>query len=140
MVVGGQLRCYSTDPCWLDVPYALIHGLLELIDLDIECKIVIKSYHLARPNLSTQCSDPFQLVNIEEDSRVTFRSEGDNLTTLAPSAQPQNQSLTLQNREAGGRRKAQRTIPLCISETIKHMLKPGRNYRLQTTSTDIGVK
>lgn len=48
--------------------------------------------------------------------------------------------LTLLTRESGGRRKAQKIIPLRISESIKHLLKPGRRYRLQTTSIDIGVK
>ena len=111
---------------------------MELIDLETDCRIVIESNDdgLARPNLSTQRSDPFQLVDIKEDTFVTFRS---NLTTLALSAQPQNQFLTFQTRELGGRRKAQKIIPLRISETIEHMLEPGRKYRLQTSSTDIRV-
>ncbi len=99
---GWRLITLLLNGSLLDVPYALIHGLLELIDLEIVCKIVIKPNHLARPNLSTQRSNSFQLVDIEEeeDSRVTLRSEDDILTTLAPSAQPQNQFLILQVREA----------------------------------------
>lgn len=125
----------------LDVPHALTNGLLELIDLDANCKFVFKSKDegIARPTLSTQPSDSFDIVYLEEDSLVNLRPEDDNLTTSAPSAQPKNRVLTLLTRESGGRRKAQKIIPLHISETIKHLLKPGCRYRLQTTSIDLGV-
>lgn len=126
----------------LDVPHAWSHGSLELIDLDADCKVVFDPKYdgIARPTQSTLRSDSFELVDVEENSRVTFTSEDDSLTTSAPSAQPQNQFLTLLTRESGGRRKAQKAIPLCIPKTIKHMLRPGRKYRLQTTSIDLGVK
>lgn len=56
------------------------------------------------------------------------------------SAQPQNHFSTLPTRESGGRWKAHKAIPLCIPKTIKHMLKPGHKYRLQTTSIDLGIR
>lgn len=126
----------------LDIPHAWSHGLLELIDLDAECKVVFNPKYdgIAEPTLSTLRSDSFELVDIEEDSRITFTSEDGDLIPSAPSAQPQNQFLTLSTRESGGRWQAQKTIPLCIPKTIKHMLKPGRNYRLQTTSIDLGAR
>ena len=126
----------------LDVPHASSLGLLELIDLDADRKIVFdpKSDGTAGSTPSTLCSDSFDLVDIEENSRITFTSEDDSLTTSAPSAQPQNRFVTLPTRESGGRRKAQKAIPLCIPKTIKHMLKSGRKYRLQITSIDLGVK
>ena len=126
----------------LDVPHAWNYGLLDLIDLDADRKVVFDPEYdgLARPTQSTLRSYSFELVDVEENSRVTFTSEDDNLTTSAPSAQPQNQFLTLLTRESGGRRKAQKAIRLCIPETIKYMLKPGHKYRLQTTSIDLGVK
>lgn len=126
----------------LDVPHAWSHGLLELIDLDADCKIVFDPKYdgIAKPTESTSRNDPFELVDVEEDSHITFTSEDDNLTASAPSAQPQNRFLTLLTRESRGRRKAQKAIPLCIPKTIKHMLKPGRKYRLQTTNIDLGVK
>ena len=126
----------------LDIPHAWSHGLLELIDVDADCKVVFNPKHdrIAGPILSTPRSDSFELVEIEEDRRATFRSEDESLEVSAPPAHPRIQLLTLLTRESGGRRKAQKAIPLCISETIKHMLKPGRKYRLQTTSIDLGVK
>lgn len=126
----------------LDVSHALTHGLLELVDLDEDRKIVFKSKEggIARPTLSSRPSDPFELVELAEDNSVSFRSEDDSPTPSLLSAQSQNKLLTLLTKESGGRRKVQKTIPLRISETIRHLLEPGHSYRLQTTSTDLGVK
>ena len=69
----------------LDVPHVWSHGLLKLIDLDADRKIVFdpKSDGIAGSTPSTLCSDSFDLVDIEENSRITFTSEDDSLTTSA---------------------------------------------------------
>ncbi|CAD6594261.1 MAG: hypothetical protein ASARMPREDX12_008551 [Alectoria sarmentosa] len=126
----------------LDVPHALTNGLLEVVDLDEECKVVFKPQDdgIARPTLLMRPDDSFEFLEVEKDNCVMFRSEDNNPITFVPPVQPENRILTLPTRESGGRRKAEKTVPLRIPETIKHLLKPGNRYRLQTTSIDLGVK
>ncbi|CAF9925285.1 hypothetical protein IMSHALPRED_006433 [Imshaugia aleurites] len=128
----------------LDVFHAFTHGLLELIDLDADRKIVFNPENdgVARPTVSNQLkfSASFEVEDLKEDIFSPFSPEEDNVTISAPSAQPERRFLTLPTRASGGKRKAQKIISLCVSATIQHLLKSGRRCRLQTTSVDLLVK
>ena len=126
----------------LDVPHTFTHALLELIDLDTDCRTIFdpESKVTARPTVSTESKDSFKVDDREVDCFSPFKSEDDNVTASAPSVRPESWLLTLLTRESSGHQKAQKITPLCVPETIKHLLKPGRKYCLQTNSIDLGEK